>query len=146
MEVVLLHKPTHWRGGYGYLVLYTSHSRRQKREYFLARTGQPTRSHRHRLLHLRHHLPFVGSAMGRFDISLERRTHNRSPSALCRPHLRIHCHPTLEAGICYCSTPDFPETQRSCWDVVTVLRRLLNDDDGILHSPLVPGDQKCHCR
>ena len=141
--MVLLHKSPRRRGVYGYLVLYPSNSRRQKREYFLARTGQPTRSHRHSLLHLRHRLPFVGSPVGRFNIPLERRTHHRSLSAFCRPHLRIHCHPTLEAGICYCSTPDLPKTQHCCWDVVTVLRRLLDDDDGILYSHLVPSDQKC---
>lgn len=145
MEVVLLYQSSHWRGVDGYLVLYPSDSRRQKCEYSLARAGQPTRPSRHRLLHLKHCLSLVGTPMGRFHISLERRTHHCSLSALCRPHLCVHCHPTLEAGERYCSTPDFPQTQHCCWDVVTVLLRLLDDDDGILYSHLVPGDQRCQC-
>ena len=143
--MVLLHKSSHWRGVYACLVLDSPHTWRQKCQYALARTGQPTRPNRHRLLHLKHCMPLVGSSMGRFHLSLERRTHHRSPCALFRPHLRLHCHPTLEAGNRYCPTPNHPKTQHSCWDVVTVLRGLLNDDAGILHSHLVPGDQRCQC-
>lgn len=135
LAVALLYQPPHRQSPHGCLGLYSPHSRCLQSEHTLARAGQPTRSKRHRVLHLGYCVPSTGATMGRDNLRLERCTHHRPLGTFRSADIRLHSHPSLEERNSYSPTSHHQKPQHSRRHMVT--RGIFDDGHGLLRSDLV---------